>query len=293
MNYPCFFREGFTPQSGIDTITIWLHPEIINCPQKFHKDGNNNHPISLRYEQEINQNTGIIFRTNFFVDIQAEAIDPNNNIFGQVLSLLNYLTDEGILHRPIRRDTYNIMNFFQVNFDRLFALDRLDFYFDLQKEDMYLIGNPYPSCPNTHYSSRKNSVLKAYFRDERLKQKRHISYDELDCMDYQARIEFSLCRENCNYLHIQNINGSYENVFLRYLPFLARKWLDHRSKVVNISKRNIQHYAHHLNQIIAVAGQRIPQYRDLLETPLKPIPYKSARRNETDLNFIAEFYGRS
>ena len=49
MNYQNFYREGFTPQSGIDTITIWLHPKIINRPGLFHKEGNNNQAINLRF----------------------------------------------------------------------------------------------------------------------------------------------------------------------------------------------------------------------------------------------------
>ena len=92
-------------------------------------------------------------------------------------------------------------------------------------------------------------------------------------------------------MNANNLIGPYDYVFLQYLPFLARKWHDHRYKVVEVAERNID-YAHHLRQIITVAGRQIPQY-SLLETPPKPIPYKSVRRNETDYNFIAEFYGRS
>jgi hypothetical protein len=63
--------------------------------------------------------------------------------------------------------------------------------------------------------------------------------------------------------------------------------------VVEVKTRDIINYAHHLRQIIAVAEQRIPQYNDLYETPNKPIPYKTAKRNEVDDNFLAVFYSRS
>jgi len=293
MNYPCYFKEGFTPQSGIDTITIWLHPEIINHPQLFHERGSNNQGINLRYKKEMLHGTEKVIRTNFLVDIQAETINPNDDIFDQVLSILNYLTYSGILHRPRGRSIYDDLKcFFQTNFARLFALDRLDFYFDLRREDMRLLGEPNPDFPNTRYSSLHSSVLKAYLRDEKLRQKRHIAYGEIDNMDYPSRIEFSLCRDNCKYLNAYNLIGTYDYIFLRYLPFLARKWHDHRCKVVEVAERNID-YSHDLRQIITVAGRQIPQYTELLETPPKPIPYKNAGRNETDYNFIAEFYGRS
>jgi hypothetical protein len=292
MNYPCYFKEGFTPPAGIDTITIWLHPAIIANPQLFHKQCNNNNGINLRFKQEINHRTNELIRTNFIVDIQAEAIDPNNDISFQVISILESLTFNDVLHRPQGIDIFDLKSFFQNNFDRLFALDGLDFYFDLRNDDIRLLGKPNPKCPNIRYSSVYPSVLKAYHRSERLKHKRNISYEEIDNMEYPERIEFSLCRGNCEYLNIRNLAGTYDNIFLRYLPFLARKWFNNRHEVVEVNKRNLVNYAHHLNQIIAVAGQRIPQYDDLYKTPPKPIPYKSARRNEVDYNFIARFYSR-
>jgi len=292
MNFPCYFQEGFTPQSGIDTITVWLHPAIINQFYQFHERGNNNQHINLRFSKEVNPKTNIVYRTNYLLDIQAEAIDPYNDIFGQVLTILVDLTYKGILHYPQLGQYMNdIKGFFYCNFDRLFALDALDFHFDLRNGDMHLLGKPHPACPNTRYSQGYPSVLKAYFRNEKLRQKQHISYEDIENMDYPNRIEFSLCRDNCQFLNAYNLTGSYENVFLRYLPFLARKWHDYRHQVVEVAERNLP-YAHHLRQVIAVASQRIPQY-DLLPTPPKPIPYKTAKKNEVDYNFIAQFYGRS
>jgi hypothetical protein len=88
MNFPCYFQEGSTPQSGIDTITVWLYPNIINRFNQFHERGNNNQPISLRFSKEINSKTNVAYSTNYFVDIQSEAIDPDYNILDQVLTIL-------------------------------------------------------------------------------------------------------------------------------------------------------------------------------------------------------------
>jgi len=293
MNFPRYFKEGFTPQSGIDTITVWLNPAIINRFNQFHERGNNNQPINLRLKNECDKSTNTIFRTNYLVDIQAEAINPNNDIFEQIILILVNLTYEGILHYPqLGQHINNLFDFFYWNFNRLFALDTLDFYFDLMSGDMHLIGPPNPAYPYTRYSSKNRSVLKAYSRAAKLEQKMCIPYEDIENMDYPNRIEISLHRDNCDYLNAYNLTGPYENVFLWHLPFLARKWHDHRHKVVKVEERNIS-YAHHLCQVIAVARQRIPQYNDLLPTPPKPIPYKSAKKNEVDCNFIAQYYSRS
>jgi len=176
MNIPCYFKECFTPQSGIDTITVWIHPTIIDRFDQFHEYGNNNQPINLRFSKEANSKTNIVYRTNYSVDIQAEAINPNNDILDQVLSILVELTHEGILlHPQLGQHINDLKNFFYRNFDRLFALDALDFYFDLRKEDMRLLGEENPYFPTTRYSLVYPSVLKAYSRTAKLRQKMHVS----------------------------------------------------------------------------------------------------------------------
>ena len=292
MNHTVYFKEGATPISGIDTISIWLHPAIINKREKFHERGNNNTPVNLRYKQEIDYRTQKLIRTNFLIDIQAEAINPNYNILEQILSIIMEYVYDNTLCFPHNVDLYTIYKFFYENIDRLLALDALDFYFDLHSEDVRLLGKPNPSYPNTRYSSGYPSILKVYSRPIKLQQKRHIQNREIENMDYPTRIEFSLRRENCNYLNLRNLSGTYEHIFLRYLNFLARKWLDYRSQIVEVPWHNI-HYAHHLRQIMAVAVKRIPQYKDLLETPKKPIPNKSVRKNEVDYNFIEGYHGRT
>jgi hypothetical protein len=274
---PCHLKEGFTPPSGIDTITIWIRPDIITRSDMFHEYGNINQTVNLRFKKQVDPRTKAIYGTDFFIDIQAEAVDPNYDIKEQVVSILSSMAYDGIIHYP-QMDNYinSLRDFFYYNFDRFFALQNLDFYFDLRDEDMHLLGESNPAYPNTRYSLHYPPVLKAYNRREKLKQKKHIPYEEIENMDYPARIEFSLCRDNCDYLNMHNLNGSYENVFLQYLPFLARKWRDNRYEVVKVEERNIT-YDHHLRQVITVAGQRIPHYT-LYSTPLKPIPNKQVKK---------------
>jgi len=290
MNFPCYYKEGFTPQSGIDTITIWLHPAIIDRFDQFHERGINYHSINLRYKRERAFKTNTPIRTNCFVDIQAEAINPNNDILYQVLNILVGLTNDGILsYQQLGQHPSNLMNFYYENFHRLFALDALDFYFDIGDDDMRLLGTPNPNYPTTRYSSCKPSILKAYSRTAKLMQKRNIPNKDIEKIDFPNRIEFSLRRDNCDFLNAYNLTETFEDVFLRYLPFLARKWQNHRYEVVEVEECNLP-CAHHLRQVIAAARQRIPQYKNLLPTPPKPIPYKKAKKYEIDYNFIPGFF---
>jgi hypothetical protein len=293
--YTRYFNEGFTPPSGIDTISIWIHPLIINRLDAFHQRGNNNEPVTLRVKQEKDNRTGNFIRTNCLLDIQAEALDPEQDILRQVLRYLLSMERCGILKQHQNCDDNGILNYFNVDFSELFAIDALDFYFDFFDGDIVLIGTN-PQYPNTRYSSRSiahPSILKAYGRPERLRQKRHIPYETIRNMNYPKRIEFSLRRGNCNYLHSHNLSGNYHDVFYRYLPFLARKWHDYRHETVDIPDRRNLDYNPCFQQILCMARSRIPQYRNLLETPRKAIPFKHAKRNETDRNWSAWFYANT
>jgi hypothetical protein len=289
-NFPCQFREGATPQSGIDTIQMWIHPEIVKSPWVFHKDGSNNAFVNLRYKREVAYQTGEPIRTNFRVDIQAEAINPSADIYETIIDILTKLAQDGVLHFPASENFYGVRTFFKINFDRLFALEKLDFYHDFYDGDIIPLGSPRSNCSNTRYSHgsfKRLSVLKIYDRRERLRAKRNMSHEAIDNINFPLRVEFALRRGNCQYMNILNLMGSYEDIFSRYLPFLSRKWHDHRHETVDVRDSS---YAPYLRRIMKTAGQRIPHYGDLQGTPPKPIPYKNAGKDDIDRNWISEFY---
>jgi hypothetical protein len=292
--YHQFYKEGATPQSGIDTISIWIHPFIINEFNAFHRQGNNNESLSLRFKEETDYRTGTPIRQNFLLDIQAEALDLNHDILEQILGFLVELAVSGVLKYSSSNGDMGIRTYYAANFSELFAIDALDFYFDFYESDIALHGTN-PRYPNTRYNSGSTvnpSVLKAYNRVERLRQKRHVPYEAIENMSYTMRIEFMLKRGNCEYLHCQNLSGSYEEIFYRYLPFLARKWRSYRYEVVDIPNLRNLDYAPHFQQVVYMARSRIPQYQFLCKTPRKPIPFKHAKANETDRNWPAEHYAR-
>ena len=290
LNFPAYFNEGSTPQAGIDTVQLWIHPLLVNLPHLFHNTGNNNALVNLRYKQEVDYRTGNPIRKKFLVDIQAEMFHPEVDVYETILTILMQLAHDRILHFPQSDNFYDVGTFFKVNFDRLFALEKLDFYHDFRHGDIVFLGNPNARYPNTRYSTgsfKRPSILKAYSRPERLFQKRHLNHEVITGIKYPLRIEFALCGRNCKYLNILNLRGTYESVFSRYLPFLARKWLNYRHEVVQV--RDLS-YAPHLRKIVKTAGQRIPQYNNLHETPEKPIPYKCFGKKEVDINWVSEFY---
>ena len=290
IQYQRYFNEWEVPSYGIDTISIWIHPNLISRFEDFHERGNIHEAINCRRNYEKNQNTGQIIRTNYIIDFQTEAINPDYDILEQIIQILSLFVYDGTL--KMKKDTgmpaINI--FFMEAFSSLFSIDRIDFYFDLKDNDIIPSKEPDPGHPNTYYSSDYPSSIKTYSRIEKLKSKNNISYQKIMNIEFNSRIEFHLCRSNCDFLDYRNLQGNFEIIFLRYLPLLAKKLFKHRREILEIPYLHKLPYAHHLRQIhnLTFAGH-IPQYKDLLKSPTKPIPYKKYKKNETDYNWLSEF----
>jgi hypothetical protein len=293
MQYNHYFEEWNTPPAGIDTISIYINPAIINRFNAFHEHGNIHEAINCRIKQEKDYRTGQLIRTNHIIDIQAEAINPDMDILGQIINILAGFVYDGTLKTITNADMPTLVNFFMGSFSSFFSIDTLDFYFDMKDGDSISIGKSDPRYPNTRYSSERYSSLKTYSKVKRQEYKNHISREHIQEMEFQNRIEFHLMRGNCEYLDYRNLQGPFEVVFLRYLPLLARKWFDHRREIVEVPNLKKLPYAHHLRQIddIAHAGH-IPHYRELLKTPPKPMPERYYKKDEVDRNWLPHIVTR-
>ena len=287
--YTRYFNEWDCPPEGIDTISIWVHPNMINRFVDFHEYGNIHESINCRWSDEKIKKTGQFIRRNYFIDFQAEALNPYEDILGQIINYLTEFVHIGTLKSLKNMDKTSTAIFFMYNFSRVFAINSLDFYFDLKDEDCLLLGEV-NKFHDSRYSLDYPSSLKIYSREMRLKQKNNIPYRYIEQMEYKTRIEFHLANANCDFLDYQNLQGTFEMIFLRYLPQLARKWFTHRRNVVQIPYLHKLSYACHLKQVneLAFAGH-IPWYRNLFRTPPRPIPEKHYRKNETDINWLSQF----
>ena len=265
----CRFHEWNMPNAGIDTIAIWIHPSLVNRHADFHKYGNNNKSINCRFKREMFK--GKIMRTNCIIDIQAEAINPDFDILSQIIHILAQFVYCGTLKLPDNANTQDVPGFFFENFPYLFSVNKLDFYFDFRHGDCEVKDNGDMEFSSTAYSKDYPSSLKSYNRIDRLIKKNNLPHDTIRQMEFPMRVEFHLERGNCGYLAYQNLQGTFDAVFLAFLPLLARKWFDHNRQVVNIPNIRNLPYAHHYRQIVCMAlAGRIPQYKSLQRTPPRP-----------------------
>lgn len=290
ISHPLYFNEWDVPPAGIDTISLWIHPYLINKHSAFHGRGNANEAVNLRKKSITNRFIKKTIWTEYIIDIQAEAINPNANIFYQVLEYIIMLFKSGILAIQQAPCESLLRSFLIQNFNRLFALDFIDFYFDVKEEDAVLSAVKGQRYPNARCC--KGFRIKTYDRIGRLKQKHTIKHQLIDQMKFPRRIEFHLTRRTCGYLNCINLDGDFNAVFFRFLNFLARKWLKYKRHIIDIPNLNASEY-HYLKQINSVAfSLTIPHTKSLAKTPRKPIPNKKAKDNETDCNWLPQFIAK-
>ena len=67
IKYQRYFDEWNLPTSGIDTISVWVHPNLINRFEDFHERGNIHGAANCRKRHEINHWTSRLIRTNYII----------------------------------------------------------------------------------------------------------------------------------------------------------------------------------------------------------------------------------
>jgi len=275
-DYPRYFNEWNVPPAGIDTISILIRPDLVKKHSFFHENGNNNASINLRIKRYIDQITKKNLQTNYFMDIQAEAINFNWNIRGQIIHYILCLFKSAILGLNNDSDEQFIKDFVNNNFNSFFNLDFIDFYFDIREEDAVILGEINQQYPNTQYC--KDGRIKTYNRQKRLKQKNNLPHELINQILLPRRIEFHLKKRTCPYLHIDNLDGNFNTVFNKHLFFLARKWRKYKRYIINIPNLMRSPY-YYLKAIEKVAfSNTIPHTKSLI----KHEPFKRTKKYKAE-----------
>jgi hypothetical protein len=127
------------------------------------------------------------------------------------------------------------------------------------------------------YPGEGKSILKAYSRPERLRRKYRQSFASIDSMKYTERIEFSLKNRNCRYMALENLDGDYDQVLSRFIPFLASRWREYGDYVAQVPNINNLQYAEDFRQIVELSKNR-----HISRVQLTPTPSR--------LNFHRQYY---
>ena len=207
------------PHEGISKIEVTLNR---NLYQYIDLDTlkKNNHKNHLRLRQVKTSDT------YWYLAIQAQRI----NYLDVRVSLAEAISE--LIHKKIINLPISIsLDFIYFEMDWFVSEVReIDFYFDFTQETMAVTnkqklihhkGSLYSADwkGNGDRFHRKSSVI-VHGRKPHALRENQLSHDLIAKNKYSRRIELRLCRNNCSYLTLDNLTGSYPQVVTRYTPFL-------------------------------------------------------------------------
>ncbi len=207
----------FKRAEGIDTVSIEFFPEFVNKEMWLPK-----RQISL----EIRKSK---YKRFYLCHIQAEAFQTN--IFKTVIVIVSDLCKRGYL--IINQNRFNWYYYILANRHSIFRLAELDFYFDFPRNALQIPGEEVTGIrrfATTVYSKdhkKRKSLWIMYDRISDLLYRNQHPKDFINSIPYPTRLEVRLCRENCAYLHFDNIRGDFYQIFSRYQSYIAKTWRKH------------------------------------------------------------------
>ena len=236
------------PQSGIDKIKLLLNTNTITT--KFIDATKINNPYTLfpRDNRICLEKRG----ESYLLILNQEFFDFRQNILLQINMVILYLVYRGYLWRTSYSQQNNGLTY-------IVHVTEVEFYFDDERKNLWVKKNhafhnieearknddffsltdengnqthTYYSCDYMPATDNKNGVKSTiciYDKEQRdiatiVNQKgitREQILEQIHNHKWKIRMEFRLSRDNCVYLNLQNLNGTYLRVLNRYLELLA------------------------------------------------------------------------
>lgn len=221
---------------GIDTITIEVFQRFVN-QQKV---------VDWKYEFPgasfvyLRRKTSGCGPCQYFVDIQFEYISKfYNSILQAVQSVLWQLTKLGYLWVPRKCTEEDFKNYIIYRPDMICKFTRIDFFFDFEEYAVrQSTSNKYMNSTYSkqllwgHNKTKKNkSKIILYDHSLALREKRQVSFCEIQNITKPIRLEIRLQSWYCAYLSFANLNGDFFQVFYNYLGILAKAYRDYGDSV--------------------------------------------------------------
>lgn len=235
------------PQSGIDKIKLLLNRDFIT--PAFQEAVKINNPYTV---YPGNNMFCLEKRGNYFlIIINQEALNFDLDILVQVNQIILDLVNNGFLMQTPASLLGNGLGY-------IIHLSEIEFYFDNNKKHFWVLTNKCTSnldqakenwlffryskdgeitdtfysndyIPATSNKAATPSQVSIYDKELRdlntIVNKKGITHAEQESIikshPYKTRLEFRLSRDNCQFLNIQNIQGTYSQVLGKYKELLA------------------------------------------------------------------------
>lgn len=172
----------------------------------------------------------------------------------------------------------------------VFHVAELELYFNIKRSDITIMEDAVALGFMKKIINKKTGAITYYtndFRDYRksmgiiydklakLISDNQTSNEELQSNQFPIRLEFRLNNINCNWLHINNLKGSYKQIFNRFCPFLEIKYNQLFADNISINPNNNKYLKKLVegaktNSAQRYTGDELKKSNKILPDSLKP-----------------------
>lgn len=283
-----------TVNSGIDKIKFILNPFFLN----------NHIPHHIRADNALTIHRAGIY---IFLAIHAEYCNPCFDYQITIAQALFELMQRKVINFPTDYPVFTFLFVLQ-HFDYfVLGVSQIEFYFDFPKNkvsidpdaiengDVIQFANKDGTPTDTFYSNDYipgkcdsswivyNKRLK-HIHDNRIKR------NKIENMNVEDRIEGRLNRENCSYLDIHNLAGTYEDIFKKFLPFLAVSFYVHLFPFTTVKGRSNTHYGRLVRKAREGKRQYFNRNRLVKSEKVQKIPENGTARKQMQKMILENYY---
>jgi len=209
--------------SGIDKIKVILNPFFLN--KTIPRDIRPDNALTIHH-----------FGIYTYLEIHAEYFIPNLDYKLQISKAIYELIMKKVILFPMNNPVLTM--WFVINNLNCFILgvSQVEIYFDfplgkvIVSQDVidnnvikqYKTKDGTPT--ETYYSSDNShdrNIFCIYNKQEKLIHDNRTKYKDIEDSKIGYRIEARLSRENCFFMDLDNLRGTYDEIFKRFLPLLS------------------------------------------------------------------------
>jgi hypothetical protein len=279
---------------GIDKIKLAINPIFLNSDIKFDKFNPKNRTMEKFLDSK---NQLILMRNGTYISlyISAEFINPFIDIHFSIARAIFELVKQDVIVLPFQNFDNNITLAFIYFYLHAFILyvQELELFFNFKK--YHIIIND--DLIGLHRYYKDGGPTETYYTDDNHKGKKNskgIIYDwgakqkherkPQNENPYATRLEFKLYRNNTEWLHLDNLKGSYFDIIKRYTPLLATIYTNYFAKNITLSGREYGQF----NRIVKAAVKKNTpdgKKQRCVSTALKqsePMPLASRKAQDVD-----------
>ena len=275
-------KQSFEQAEGIDTISFQVFPQFVNT-----KNWWNRRQVYKGVSLEVRKSK---YERFYYCHVQAEALNQNMNILGQIKSVVANLYIGHFIEFKCKNANPFVFIFYDC--DQLIQLAGIDFHFDFEetKVKIPVRKNRFPTTRySTDHKSRK-SLWIAYDRRPYLHKVNQIKSNLIDRMPYPMRVEIRLRKSNCDYINLENLRGNYYKILFCYLPYIAKSWRSHSKELCSVYIPENDSLFYYI-QFLAVSGKSLKLDKSLKPTPKASEPLNNMLEKE-NTNILDEIFGR-